>query len=241
MLCEYGCGNDALFTFKNGKKSCSNNPAKCPVHRAITGQNNKIRATFKGFKQPTKECSNCHKNYSLGNFNKHFKSCSGDSKKKSCICKVCLTTFKSYGYPKTCSKICRNIWLKTKSTEMYASGERIPCGYTKKTCYYESRTHGKIKLMSSYELDVCFILDNWLKSNDIKYWEYTSDRFSYLDANNKSRTYFPDFKVYTLEGVYYIETKGFEVDNDKYKWAAVRNQGHTLKVWFGDDIKERKL
>jgi len=31
MLCEYGCGNEASFTFKNGKRCCSSHISKCPA------------------------------------------------------------------------------------------------------------------------------------------------------------------------------------------------------------------
>jgi len=238
--CCYGCGNDVKFTFKNGKKCCSENRCKCPVISAKISDSNRTRTPPSGHKLPTKECPSCHKEFSGGNFEKHLKACIGEGKKKVHTCKVCEKEFTSYGNPKTCSKVCRNAWLKTKTANMYATGEKVPVGYTKKTCYYESETHGKIKLMSSYELDTCFILDKWLSSGRIKFWEYTKDRFSYYDADKKRRTYFPDFKVFLEDSVYYIETKGFEIDNDSYKWNAVKQQGHTLEVWFGDIISQHK-
>jgi len=30
MLCDYGCGKEALYTFKNGKHCCSKNVVECP-------------------------------------------------------------------------------------------------------------------------------------------------------------------------------------------------------------------
>ena len=29
-LCEYGCGQEAVYQFKNGKWCCSENVSKCP-------------------------------------------------------------------------------------------------------------------------------------------------------------------------------------------------------------------
>jgi hypothetical protein len=29
-LCEYGCGKEYKYIFKNGKKCCSLKPSKCP-------------------------------------------------------------------------------------------------------------------------------------------------------------------------------------------------------------------
>lgn len=192
-------------------------------------------ATKKGFKQPKTKCRNCGKEYSNGNIQKHETACLGNGKKADHVCLNCLKTFKSYGNPKTCSVSCRNKYLKVRVAEQYKDGERFPVGYTKKVCYYESETHGRLKLMSSYEKDACEILDNWLSSGKIKYWEYTDDRFSYLDSDNKPRTYFPDFKVFG-DSVYYVETKGFETDLDAYKWQAVRDQGFDLQVWFSNNI-----
>ena len=196
-------------------------------------------ATKKGFKQPKTKCENCGNEYSNGNFRKHRLACLGKGKKKTHLCEVCSESFESYGQPKTCSVACRHKYLKVRVADQYKHGERLPVGYTKKTCYYESKTHGRLKLMSSYEKDACKILDEWMCSGKIKYWEYTDDRFSYFDSDGKLRTYFPDFKVFS-NTVYYIETKGFETDLDAYKWQAVRDQGFELLVWFGDTIEEYK-
>jgi len=40
-ICEYGCGNEAKFQFKNGKWCCSSHRLKCPNQkRSLTGVNN---------------------------------------------------------------------------------------------------------------------------------------------------------------------------------------------------------
>ena len=42
-LCEFGCGNLATYTQKNGKKICKNNASKCPALRKKNGDGNKGR------------------------------------------------------------------------------------------------------------------------------------------------------------------------------------------------------
>ena len=238
-LCDYGCNNTVTHIFKNGTNCCSTNPSKCEAvkNRLVKiQQTNYTPCNTKGFKQPKTKCSICEKEVSNGNFKKHYAACLGKGKQQNKTCSVCDTEFKTYDpNQKTCSIDCRNQHLKTTVAEQYSSGQRFPVGYTKKSCYYESETHGKIKLMSSYEYDVCVILDKWLKNSKIDWWEYTDDRFTYLDQYKKPRTYFPDFKVFG-DSVYYIESKGFETENDSYKWDAVRKHGFELQVWFKDDI-----
>jgi hypothetical protein len=81
------------------------------------------------------------------------------------------------------------------------------------------------------------VFDSWLVAGKIKYWEYTNDRFSYLDETGTERTYFPDFKIINLDGsFYYLETKGFEKVRDSFKWNSLRDRGISLEVWFKDDI-----
>lgn len=38
MLCDYGCGKEAKFTLKNGKKCCHNRPAGCEVQKKINSE-----------------------------------------------------------------------------------------------------------------------------------------------------------------------------------------------------------
>lgn len=35
MICDYGCGQEAVFELKNGKHCCSKRPAGCPVIKAV--------------------------------------------------------------------------------------------------------------------------------------------------------------------------------------------------------------
>jgi hypothetical protein len=43
MLCDYGCGNEAIHTFKNGKRCCSERSNKCPEIRKRNSETNKVK------------------------------------------------------------------------------------------------------------------------------------------------------------------------------------------------------
>ena len=120
---------------------------------------------------------------------------------------------------------------------LYQNGREVSGGYTKFIEYKD------IKVQGTYELRMCVLLDILKESEEILNWEYTKDRFKYKDIENKDRYYLLDFKVFTKSGFYYIEIKGFERENDKYKWEAVRKKGFRLDVLFNEDIKklEKKL
>ena len=245
MQCEYGCGNEANHVYKNGKRCCSSNIAKCPTFRTKFSEENKARnkagCIVSGFIQPKKQCHNCLKLVSAGNLPKHVKWCEG--KGADChTCKICNSEFRSRSRdPKTCSAVCFSVYQSQKTSMMYSTGVKSPYGGAGAKKIYHSKLHGAIKVMSSYEYDACGIFDQWYESQKIKFWEYTKDKFSYLDETGKLRTYFPDFKVFNLDGTsFYVETKGFQTERDLHKWQAVRDQGHELRVWFGEHIMNYK-
>jgi len=45
MLCDYGCGNDASFTLKNGKNCCSKRPSGCLTIKKINSAKTKLAHT----------------------------------------------------------------------------------------------------------------------------------------------------------------------------------------------------
>lgn len=93
-------------------------------------------------------------------------------------------------------------------------------------------------VQGSFEYRTCIILDKQKEQGIIIDWEYTSDRFCYVDENGKSRNYLLDFKVYdNTGGFFYLEVKWFKKLVDEYKWSSVRNQGYTLNIWFQKDIR----
>jgi hypothetical protein len=98
-----------------------------------------------------------------------------------------------------------------------------------------------IKVQGTYELRACYYLDFLKENNKIKNWEYTKDKFPYIDNNGNKRTYLLDFKIITNnDNIIYIETKGREFENDYYKWKAVKILGYKLKVWRKKDLKRKE-
>lgn len=78
-----------------------------------------------------------------------------------------------------------------------------------------------------------------LKTNEIKYWEYTNDRIKYINSQGIESTYLLDFKVTKNDDTwFYLETKGYQTPNDILKWNAVKEAGFELKVFFDEDIRE---
>lgn len=74
--------------------------------------------------------------------------------------------------------------------------------------------------------------------NQIKKWDYTFDRSSYIGLDGKLHSYLLDFKVWRNDDTfYYIETKGYKKDVDELKWKSVRDRGIELIVWYLRDIK----
>ena len=233
--CCYGCGQDAKFTFANGKKCCSSTFVKCPIYREKQKTTN---ASMRGMKKKVsyQNCPHCDKEIATNNFKKHVNWCEGNGKDKK-QCEICGEIFYSFSSKRTCSKECNSVLISTLMCEAYVNGKLKPYGGSGCRSTIKTETNGEVQVQSSYESRACKIFDNWVNKSKIICWEYTSDRFQYLDEAGKERTYFPDFKITKLDGTfYYLETKGFEKLRDKFKWDSVKQHGFQIEVWFEDDI-----
>ncbi len=239
-----------IFSKKEFVKNC----IKCGTEFTV------LRSEKNNFKIPKKERICC---YSTKCVNGHILSEASKEKirkklKKeeivlTKICKICKNLFSTTNRKskKFCSPVCHGkysarVVKKEKSYDSekrsiaarkaYADGKNYVAGGTTKWLNYKS-----IKVQGTYELRTCFILDSWKEKGLIIDWQYTNDRFPYIDIEGKYRTYILDFKVFNLDdSFYYIETKGFERENDKLKWKAVRDLGIKLLVWFNEDIKKEE-
>lgn len=167
--------------------------------------------------------------------------------KEEAICKECSNVFKRKRKSQLfCSRPCARTnnfklariaqkenppnWSEIHKLS-YRLGKNFVSGGTTKWLHYKN-----IKVQGSYELRMCYILDKMKQENVILDWEYTKDHFPYIDVDGKERTYFLDFKVFTNDGFFYIETKGYKTETDEAKWSAVRKMGLKLDVLFDKDI-----
>lgn len=237
--CDYGCGKRAEYTFKNGKHCCSEKYSDCVGMKATRKANNESQRGRKK-KVSFKPCQHCGKEVATNNLKKHETWCSGNGKdKKTCV--VCGKEYHSYDKTKTCSETCMKLMVSEQTKKAYAEGRLKPYGGSGCRTSVKVQNGDTIQVMSSYEAEACMIFDLWVKEKKIRYWEYTADRFAYLDEHGEQRTYFPDFKIVENDGsFYYLETKGFEKIRDQYKWDAVKQQGHKIVVWFGNDIVQHR-
>lgn len=137
------------------------------------------------------------------------------------------------------SKERRDRHSKTMSESLklqYKNGRNAKGGYT------EYLNYNGVKVQGTYEFRMCKVLDKMKDQGYIIGWEYTKDRFPYVDEDGNSRTYLLDFKVFNNDGTfYYVETKGFIRKNDELKWKAVRDLGFRLDVLFDEDIKKLEM
>ena len=119
-----------------------------------------------------------------------------------------------------------------KIREQFRNGRKVKGGYTKWYNYKNIRVQGNL------ELRMCKILDKMKSLNLIKDWEYTNDRFPYTGLDGKQHTYLVDFKVWRNDNTsFYVETKGYERENDKIKWKSVINTGYSIEIYKRKDLK----
>ena len=97
------------------------------------------------------------------------------------------------------------------------------------------------KVQGTYELCGCYILNLWKELGKIIDWEYTNDRFQYIGVDGKQHTYLLDFKVFTDDGFFYLEVKGYKKENDELKWNAVKEKGYSLDIWYQNDLERNGM
>lgn len=216
--CE-NCGSEILTNY-GSNRFCSSKCARGFSTKNKRGEiNEKVSKKLKKYDNIKLRCQNCKNEFIINHRKKNQIFCS-----KSCSIKY-RDTGKILS-SETREKISNSI------KELYKNGKNVLGGVTK---WY---TYKNIKVQGTYELRTCVILDLLKDRCDIYDWDYTGDRISYKDINNKYRTYLLDFKVFnTSDSFYYLETKGYATDNDLLKWEEVRKK-HQLVIWFDENIKE---
>ncbi len=255
LKCQHcGCIFEAE---RKGRKYCSK---ECQ-HLAATG-----KPKSKTIREPVeKECEFCKQKFTTRRKSQRF--CNQDCMNKynslfrhELTCPTCNKTFfpvrrsqvfcsikcskpkKREYYKCTCKK------CNTEFEARYREAVLCPDCKVKFKTYKCARWHGHwcnykgIKIMSTYELRTCNILDIMLEKGLIHDWKYSKDKIKYTGFDNKVHNYIIDFKVYTSESEFFIlEVKGVKRPTDDLKWKATINNGYNLQVWFLNDIENKEL
>lgn len=106
----------------------------------------------------------------------------------------------------------------------YAEGWMPKAGRCKKY-KYTSPVAGTVSLDGTWELTTA----KWLDSKGYK-WRRNTKRFPYVNLKGKNSYYTPDFYV---EGIGYVEVKGYQTKLDECKWAQFKEP---LTVWYRKQI-----
>ena len=113
--CDYGCGQEARYTFKNGKKCCSKTTNSCP---SIKGKNSSTKKAgayrFVGINPVfiKEKCSFCNNEYSILNIKKHEENCFLNPNNIK-LCPICNEPIKHFRHNITCSCKCSNLLFRS--------------------------------------------------------------------------------------------------------------------------------
>lgn len=226
ILCQYGCGQEALFQTKGGRKICSKSPNQCPINRKKNSQGGK-RAYSSGTRNVEKQYNTkkgvCSSQWRLANPEKYAQSLKKAGVTYSQNQKAGLTKNPWTG---------RKHSLQSKMKISAKAGERnnglIKTKYFEIYCPY---TKQYVKVQGTWQLKYAEYLNqnkiNWIRSRKINL-KYRLHEDDYL------HTYYPDF--YLPDVHQYIEIKGYwwksqdgRVDDSK-KMNKVIQQNSDKKI-----------
>ena len=148
MLCEYGCGGEAIYKFGNGKWCCSKN------HKSCLGMKNKGMPDPKTNPANKKVvCKFCQKEFSLSNLKKHENKCYNNPDNIK-LCPVCGIQLKKLGN-KFCSKNCAATYNNTKRKHIIKTRRKISkslggLGKLSELDYYCKRCKIKVRSIRKY-------------------------------------------------------------------------------------------
>lgn len=211
--CDYGCGGESKFFFKNGKGCCENSPNKCPAKRQRDSE--KKKGKFNGIQY-----------WNIDGFKKHawnkgktlIETHGIEASKK--IKEKMSKNQKGGGRASTEEgEKERRKKLSEVIKKRYDNGWLPKAGRCEKI-KYDSKYYGVVSLDGNWELSVAKYLDD----NNIE-WVRNKKRFKYYDGD-KERFYTPDF--YLVKENKFIEVKGYKTDLDILKWSQFPEE---LEVW----------
>ncbi|RLD67274.1 MAG: hypothetical protein DRI84_02825 [Bacteroidetes bacterium] len=141
-LCDYGCGQEAKFTFKNGKHCCSKNHGSCP--------NRKLSNIPKNSKRYKKiNCKYCNKSISQISIKKHEDACTlNPINFKYCL--NCNEIIASIEATKFCSSRCSALYSTPGRKHSVETKNKIS-----ESIKRVSPTHLTVSRWFEYECVVC--------------------------------------------------------------------------------------
>lgn len=120
-LCDYGCGQEAKYFFKNGKQCCSKNHGSCPNRKPSN-----IPSDSKRYKKVN--CKYCNKIISQITINKHENTCLlNPNNFKYCL--NCNKQITSIDANKFCSRKCSALYTTPGRKHSKETKQKIKNGY----------------------------------------------------------------------------------------------------------------
>ena len=117
MLCYYGCGQEALYTLKNGRQICSASANQCPSNKKKNSENSSNKYFVINATSIKLVCKFCGKQIASTSLKVHEANCYLNPKNIT-LCPVCDEPIKNYRTATTCSYGCSNT--------LFRSGENNP-------------------------------------------------------------------------------------------------------------------
>jgi len=215
------CKEHGWFTITKKNFKIGANCKKC----AMKLKNEKIKQKRRGNQLVLKKtCPICDSSFEVENLRR--------VRDRICCSPDCT---KVYRYNQLSERNRDPNFIKKVSTSLklaYKEGRRVSSG-GRSNWYDYTTPNGRKKVRGAIELATAKALDQLKSSGRILEWAYEEDSIQYNALNGTQRTYHIDFKVWLTESFFfYIETKGFVIDNDLLKWKSVIKQGYPFKVFM---------
>lgn len=227
MKCSFGCGNDAVVTFKSGKTCCSKSTSSCPAMKS------KNSAGVKKIREEKKEnfWKNGHpKGSSKGTSlkGKTYEQIHGEKaeERKKHLSEKAKGN-KNYSNMSDEAKHNHANKARTNILKRYESGWMPKAGRCKKIKYV-SPIAGEMFVDGTWE----HLVVQWLDYKQYS-WRRNTKRFPYTHLTGRLSHYTPDFFVEEFNG--YLEIKGYETALDRCKWSQFNEN---ITVWKKKELQE---
>jgi len=141
-------------------------------------------------------------------------------------------------------KISNALAGKLPKNMMFGASNEFGCYRNIQRGDYEN-SKGTMYFRSKWEANYALYLDFLVSKNLIKSWEYEADVFMFEEIKLGTRSYRPDFKVYTNDGYFeYHEVKGYMDNKSKTKLKRMRKYYPEIRLLLIDsdcynDIKKK--